>query len=81
MAKAMTSGERAGILCLLGEQLVEAVRESGLLKPKRRKMARRKRRTARPSKRTVEPTAKRSKTKATPPRETNGRDDEVYDED
>lgn len=82
MAKELTSGERAGVLCLLGEQLVEAVRESGLLRPKRRKLARRKRtaRKARPSKRGAEQPRAR-KTKPAPPRETNGRDhDEVYDD-
>ena len=71
-AKEMTPGEKAALLLTIGEKLVELVKETGLLKSKRRKIVRRKRKAK------VEKRAEPKVTKPKPaPKKRRDDDDDV----
>ena len=78
----MTPGEKAAMFLTIGEQVVELIRESGLLKPKRRKTrVKRKARKAKPVEAATNGTAKAARTakpkrapKSAPVEETEGFD-------
>lgn len=64
-----STGETAAALLLIGEVVVQAVRESGLLKPKRRIVRKRKAKKAAAPK----PAEKRDRTKPSKPKPTEPR--------